>query len=101
MIELDILSGEIEVLMTEQREAWRELASPTLTTFDRREVRNRIRQGEVELRGHLKVRTEWLRFQPRVVEPPTDSLANINFRILKRDDFTSPEGRGSAPQSRL
>ena len=82
MIELDILSGEIEVLMTEQREAWRELASPTLTTFDRREVRNRIRQGEVELRGHLKVRTERLRFQPRVVEPPTNSLANINFRIF-------------------
>lgn len=82
MIELDILSGEIEVLMTEQRQAWRELASPTLTAFDRREIRNRIRQGEVELRDHLKVRTERLRFQPRVVEAPTDSLANINFRLF-------------------
>jgi hypothetical protein len=82
MIELDILSGEIEALMADQREAWRELASPTLTAFDRREIRNRIRQGEIDLRDHLKVRTDWLRFRPRPVEPVADSLANINFRLF-------------------
>jgi hypothetical protein len=82
MIELDILSGEIEALMTEQREAWRELAVPTLTAFDRREIRNRIRQGEIELREHLTVRTDRLRFRPRPAETPTDSLANIEFRLL-------------------
>ena len=82
MIELDILNGEIEALMAEQREAWRELARPTLTAFDRREFRNRIRQGEIELRDHLKVRTDRLRFRPRPVETPTDSLANIEFRLF-------------------
>jgi tRNA(Ile)-lysidine synthase TilS/MesJ len=82
MIELDILSGEIEALMTEQRVAWRELASPTLTAFDRREIRNRIKQGEIELRDHLKVRTDRLRFQPRPVETPADNLANIEFRLF-------------------
>jgi hypothetical protein len=82
MIELDVLSRQIDALMTEQREAWRELAIPTLTAFDRREIRNRIRQSGIELRDHLKVRTERLKFQPRPVEPPTDSLANFNFRLF-------------------
>ena len=82
MIELDVLSRQIDALMAEQRAAWSELAIPTLTAFDRREIRNRIKQGEVELRDHLKLRTERLRFEPRPVEPPGDSLANINFRLF-------------------
>ena len=82
MIELDVLSQQIDTLKAEQRAAWSELAIPTLTAFDRREIRNRIRQGEVELRDHLKVRTERLRFEPRPVELPSDSLANINFRLF-------------------
>jgi hypothetical protein len=83
MIELDVLSCEIDTLMAEQRDGWRELASPALTAFDRREIRNRIKQGEVELREHLKVRTDCLRFRPRVVEPPTDtSLTHLNFRLF-------------------
>ncbi|HZR75354.1 hypothetical protein [Bradyrhizobium sp.] len=82
MIELDVLSRQIDTLMAEQRAAWSELAIPTLTAFDRREIRNRIKQGEVELRDHLKLRTERLRFEPRPVEPPSDHLANIEFRLF-------------------
>ncbi|HET7885795.1 MAG TPA: hypothetical protein VFL62_06185 [Bradyrhizobium sp.] len=82
MIETDVLSNEIAARMAEQRNAWRELASPELTQFDRRELRNRIRQGEVELREFLKMRGERLRFRPRVVEPPVDSLADIGFRLF-------------------
>ena len=82
MIELDVLSQQIDTLKAEQRAAWSELAIPTLTAFDRREIRNRIKQGEVELREHLKVRTDCLRFRPRMVEPPADSLANLNFRLF-------------------
>jgi hypothetical protein len=82
MIELDVLSRQIDTLMAEQRAAWSELAIPTLTAFDRREIRNRIRQGEVELRDHLKLRTERLRFEPRPVEPLSDTLANIEFRLF-------------------
>jgi hypothetical protein len=82
MIALDVLSHEIEALMAEQREAWRELASPNLTTFERREIRNRIRQSEVEARDHLTVRTERLRPRPRPIEPVVDSLANIPFRLF-------------------
>jgi hypothetical protein len=82
MTELDVLSNEIGALMALQRDAWRELASPELTQFDRRELRNRIRQSEVELRDFLKMRTERLRFLPRPVEAPIDSLATINFRFF-------------------
>lgn len=82
MIETDVLSHEITFRLAQQREAWRELAKPELTQFDRREIRNRIRQGEVELRDFLKMRTERLRFRPRVVEPAIDSLATINFRLF-------------------
>ena len=82
MIDLDILRGEIDALMAQQREAWRELASHGLTSFDRREIRNRIKQSEVELRGHLNARTERLRASPRPVEVVPDCLANIEFRIL-------------------
>ena len=82
MTEPDVLSGEIGALMALQRYAWRELASPELTQFDRREIRNRIRQSEVDLRGFLHMRTERLRFAPRPVEDPVDSLATINFRLF-------------------
>lgn len=84
MTETDILSSEIGVLMALQRDAWRELASPTLTQFDRRELRNRIRQSGLELRDFLKMRSDRLRFRPRPVEAlaDTDSLANINFRLF-------------------
>jgi hypothetical protein len=82
MTEPDVLSSEIGALMALQRDAWRELASPELTQFDRREIRNRIRQSEVDLRGFLKMRTERLRFQSRPTEAVIDSLATINFRLF-------------------
>jgi hypothetical protein len=82
MVETDVLSSEITFLMTQQRDAWRELASPTLTQFDRRELRNRVKQSEVELRDCLRIRGEQLRFRPRLVEEPADSLANISFRLF-------------------
>jgi hypothetical protein len=82
MNEIDALGRDIDALMTAQRDAWQELASPTLTTFDRREIRNRIKQGEAELRDHLEIRTERLRFRLRPAVPVGDSLAKIKFRIL-------------------
>jgi hypothetical protein len=82
MTEPDVLSHHIDALKALQRDAWRELASPSLTTFDRREIRNRIRQAEVELRAHLKMMSEHLRFRPRPAEVVGDSLANLSFRLL-------------------
>jgi hypothetical protein len=84
MTEPDALIVEIDTLKAAQREAWRELASPALTTFDRREIRNRIRQSEVELRASLQLMSERLRYRPRPPEEIGDSLANLNFRFFSR-----------------
>ena len=82
MTEPDVLSRDIDALKALQRDAWRELASPSLTIFDRREIRNRIRQSEVELRDYLQMMSERLRFRPRPVEIVDDSLAKLEFRLL-------------------
>jgi hypothetical protein len=82
MTEPDVLSRDIDALKALQRNAWRELASPSLTTFDRREIRNRIRQSQAELRDNLQMMAERLRFRPRPVEVSVDSLANLSFRFL-------------------
>jgi hypothetical protein len=50
--------------------------------FDRREIRNRIRQSETELRTYLIMMSERLRFRPAPMEIVGDSLANLNFRLL-------------------
>jgi hypothetical protein len=84
MIEPDILASDIESHKARQREAWRELAGPSLTTFDRREIRNRIRQSEAELRLSLQIMSEHLRFHPKPAQEIGDCLANISFRILGR-----------------
>ena len=82
MTEPDALVRDIDAQKALQREAWRELASPALTTFDRCEIRNRIRQSEAELRVSLQIMSERLSYRPRPEEEVGDSLANINFRIL-------------------
>jgi len=82
MTEPDVLSRDIDALKVLQREAWRELAGPSLTTFDRREIRNRIRQSEVELRTYLTMMSERLCFRPQPVEVVRDSLASLEFRLL-------------------
>jgi hypothetical protein len=84
MTEADVLNRDIDTLMVQQRDAWRELARPTLTIFDRREIRNRIRQSEAELRYCLKIRTDGLSFrpQPAAAGAVKDSLAELNFRLF-------------------
>ena len=82
MTEPDALVRDIDAQKALQREAWRELASPALTTFDRYEIRNRIRQSEAELRVSLQIMSERLRYRPRPAEEVGDSLASLNFRIL-------------------
>jgi hypothetical protein len=82
MTETDILSYDIDALKVEQRDAWSELSRPTLTAFDRRELRNRIRQSEVELRSCLKMRSEQLRFRPRPVDAAAGSPAKVEFRLF-------------------
>jgi hypothetical protein len=86
MTDFDILSRDIHALQELQRVAWSQLASPSLTMFDRREIRNRIRQSEAELKTYLKMKSERARFPL----PPTQNadrrrVARPSFRLLAAD----------------
>ena len=86
MTDSDILSRDIHALQELQRVAWSQLASPSLTMFDRREIRNRIRQSEDELKTYLKMKSERARFP---VYTSQDSgyrrVARPSFRLLAAD----------------
>ena len=55
MGELQVLVGNVDGLKELLRIAWKDLANPLLTAFERREARNQINQYSVELRRHLQL----------------------------------------------
>jgi hypothetical protein len=82
MTEPDILSRKIRELRDWQAIAWRRIADPLLTAFERREIRNHIKESDEELRRYLAMMSERLRFRAGALEDVGDSLARINFRLL-------------------
>jgi hypothetical protein len=84
MTDADVLVCKIHELKEVQRVAWRQLAESQLTTFERREVRNQIRQSNNEL-GQYLLMSERVRFQVRPVEEVTDGFGKPNFRLLASD----------------
>jgi hypothetical protein len=83
MSEPDILSRKVDELKEWQRVAWRRVANPVVTPFERREIRNHIKESDGELGDYLGMVSERLRHQARTVEDVGDSLAKINFRLLR------------------
>ena len=55
MSELELLVCNIDGLKELLRIAWKDLANPSLTPFERREARNQINQYSVELRRDLEL----------------------------------------------
>jgi hypothetical protein len=55
MSELKVLVGNVDGLKELLRIAWKDLANPLLTAFERREARNQIAQYSVDLRRHLQL----------------------------------------------
>lgn len=86
MTEPDVLSRNIEALKEQQRLAWHHLSDPALTTFERRETRNQIKQSGAELRSYLEMMSERTRFRPQPVEQDEASrLETFEFRLLAGD----------------
>ena len=83
MSEPDILSRKIDELKEWQRVAWRRVADPMVTVFERREIRNHIKESDGELGDYLGMMSERLRLRARTVEDVGNSLAKINFRLLR------------------
>jgi hypothetical protein len=75
---------KIHELKEEQRVAWRQLAD-SLTTFERREVRNQIRQSNNELRGYLQMMSERRRFPLPPAEKVANGLGKPDFRLIARN----------------
>jgi hypothetical protein len=82
MTEPDILSRKVYELKEWQGVAWRRVADPLTTAFERPEIRNHIKESDEELRYYLGMMSERLRFQARSVADMSDGLTKINFRLL-------------------
>jgi hypothetical protein len=66
------------------RGAWRQLADPSLTSFDRREIRNYMKDAEIALHaGHKRI-SERERAR-REAEQVVVSRHRLDFRILRLD----------------
>ena len=63
--------------------AWRRVADPVVTPFERREIRNHIKESDGELGDYLGMMSERLRLRAPTVEDLGDGLAKINFRLLR------------------
>ena len=85
MTDSDDLSRDIHALKELQRVAWSQLADPSLTTFDRREIRNRIRHSEADLRAYLKMKSERERFPVPPMQDAGYRRAKPEFRLLTAD----------------
>ena len=79
MTEPDQLSRKIDELKGWQAIAWRRIGDPSTTAFERREIRNHMKECDAELRRCLHL---MFRFHPRSVEDVGDSLANLKFRLF-------------------
>ena len=82
MTEPDILTRKAVELKEWQRVAWRRVADPSVTDFERREIRNHIKESDEHLRYYLGMVSDRLRRQARTVEEVGDSVAKLNFRLL-------------------
>jgi hypothetical protein len=80
MTEPDNLSIKIRELMDWSTVAWRRIADPLVTTFERREIRNNLEVCEDELRRCLAIMSE--RFRARRAADVRDKSAAVKFRLL-------------------
>ena len=82
MTDMDMLSRKISDLKDWQTLAWRRIADPAVTTFERREVRNHIKESDEELRRCLVMMSDRFRFKARPEKIVGNSMANIKFKLL-------------------
>jgi hypothetical protein len=80
MTEPDNLSIKIRELMDWQTVAWRRIADPMVTTFERREIRNHVKTCNDELRRCLAIQSE--RFRARGSAGVRNRADDIRFRLL-------------------
>jgi hypothetical protein len=78
------LDDDVSALSEWMRAAWRRLADPSLTSFDRRETRNCMNEAEIALRAGLKRMADREEAR-RDAERVELGGRRLDFRILKLD----------------
>jgi hypothetical protein len=82
MTELEALDREISGLKELLRVAWKDLANPSLTPFERREARNQIHQYSTELRRYLEALDEKRRGSRKPSPEQPGGCSKPKFRLL-------------------
>lgn len=77
------LDEDVRALKAGIRSAWRRLADPALTSFDRRETRNYMKEAELALGAGLKRVAERERSRREV--GTASSARRLDFRIIQLD----------------
>jgi hypothetical protein len=80
----DNLDHDVRVLREWLRRAWQFLADPSSTRFERREIRNSMREAEVAVRAGSKA-FPTVRRQLRGAERASISGRRLDFRVIKVD----------------
>lgn len=87
----DPINQDVRALQVWLRSAWRQLADPSVTAFDRREVRNYMKEAEAALRAGLQRRADQELLQKQNLAPQQ----RPDFRILQLELFpVEIEGTG-------
>ena len=87
MTELQVLEARIREFKALLNDAWRSLSRASLTTFERRELRNEMKRCGAELQRCLEL-VEAERSRSRM-RPPGDQrsgLRTVDFRLIGRDE---------------
>lgn len=83
MTDLEALDRSILELKDWLSGAWRHLARPSLTKFERQELRNEMKQCNVELRRCLDlVRTERADRRGQSLAGPDSGVIHVNFKLI-------------------
>jgi hypothetical protein len=83
MTELGLLENKIGELQAHLNEAWRDLSSSSLTSFERRELRNEMKRCGAELQRCLDlVRSEYSRSLRRPPEDRGNNVRAVDFRLI-------------------
>jgi len=81
---IERLDQDICALKDWVQTAWRRLADPSLTPFDRRELRNYMKEAERALRAGL-TRISARELARRKAETATTTRRLLDFRIIRLD----------------
>jgi hypothetical protein len=78
----DTLERDVQALKEWLRQAWSYLGHPSLTRFERQEIRNQIKQTDAELKKCLQIIAAQAQARRKTPPPPAQAAPRPDFRIF-------------------